>query len=141
MLIGISRNCLTSVYPARVVDRCGALVISTGEMCILCASNSTQPMLRLSTEHVRPEDLTADTRMIAEVIGLEATVKLIDALGGTRLHIQSPQPLLDRVRREMALSLYDGTNEVEVCRATGLSVRQLRRVVRGDHRDTTPRNG
>ena len=65
--------------------------------------------MHLDAAHITLEDLTEDTRMIAEVLGLEATV---------------------RQAHRRALLLYDGTNALEVCRQTGLNRRQLRRLLR-----------
>lgn len=107
--------------------RCG----NKGDEEVVGDGSATIPLFMLiDPDQVALTDLNEDTRMIAEVIGKEMTLKLVEVLGGTRLHIQSPRPLLQRQVREQALKLYDGTNAVAVCQATGLNARQLRRIVR-----------
>lgn len=86
--------------------------------------------MQLTPENITHTDLNEDTRMICEVIGMEATLKLVEIYGGTRLCIQSPVSLRQRVQRERARELYDGTNAYEVCQATGLNPRRLRRLIR-----------
>lgn len=86
--------------------------------------------MQLTPEKIRESDLNEDTRMICEVIGMEATLRLIEIYGGTRLHIQSPVSLRQRIQRERAREMYDGTNALEVCQATGLNPRRLRELIK-----------
>lgn len=48
---------------------------------------------QLSADNVRRQHLTADTCMIADAIGMEATLKLISELGGLKLYVQSEAAL------------------------------------------------
>ncbi len=84
----------------------------------------------IDVQHITLEDLNEDTRLIVEVVGMEVALKIVEELGGTRLHVQSPRVIWQRQARRRALVLYTGDNLIEVCRATGLSVRQLRRLLR-----------
>jgi len=67
-------------------------------------------------DYIRYEDLNEDGRLVWDVLGKEAALKLIFAFGGTRLYLPSPYRLKTRARWRLAQEL----------EARGLSPRMAR---------------
>lgn len=77
------------------------------------------------------DDLHGDTRDLAETIGMEAFLKLIEVYGGTgRLYIPQASVLTIPIRDAQIREEYDGTNLLNICRKWGISEGTVRRIVR-----------
>ena len=71
-------------------------------------------------DYIRYEDLNEDGRLVWDVLGREAALKLIFAVGGTRLYLPSPYRLEARARRRLARELEArGLSRQEVLRVAG----------------------
>ena len=77
------------------------------------------------------DDLHGDTRDLAETIGMEAFLKLIEVYGGTgRRYIPQASVLTIPIRDAQIREEYDGTNLLNICRKWGISEGTVRRIVR-----------
>ncbi|QXD17020.1 hypothetical protein GQ464_008835 [Rhodocaloribacter litoris] len=77
-------------------------------------------------EHIRYEDLNEDGRLVWDVLGREATLELIEAVGGGRIYLQAPHKLRARVRRRLAREmLAEGLTPDEVRRRLRARVSRL----------------
>lgn len=77
------------------------------------------------------DDLHGDTRDLAETIGMEAFLKLVEVYGGTgRLYIPQASILTIPIRNAQIREEYDDTNLPKLCRKWGLSENSVRRIVR-----------
>ena len=77
------------------------------------------------------DDLHGDTRDLAETIGMEAFLKLVEVYGGTgRLYIPQASILTIPIRNTQIREEYDGTNLANLCRKWGLSENSVRKIVR-----------
>ncbi len=76
------------------------------------------------------EDLQEQHREIAEVIGLEAFKKLVEAFGGGAIYIpQQKEVIKNRVYR-LVSEEYDGSNIKTLCVRYGISVTKAYDIVR-----------
>ena len=77
------------------------------------------------------DDLHGEARDLAEAIGMEAFLKLVEVYGGTgRLYIPQASILAIPIRDAQIRQEYDGTNLLKLCRKWGLSENSVRRIVR-----------
>ena len=76
---------------------------------------------------VRPEDMEGDLRDVAEHCGIENAVRLWNTFQGARLNI--PKQALKKAAVRYIRAHYDGTNIVELVRATGFAERFIYEVV------------
>lgn len=82
------------------------------------------------------EDLSGESRELAEVIGMEAFIKLVEVYGGTgRMYIPQADTLLIPVRDAKIRKEYDGTNLYAICRKWDLSEGTVRRIVQKKSRE------
>lgn len=85
------------------------------------------------TEHVKYEDLSAKQRELADVIGVEATLKLCEALGGKSVYI--PGSLwFDRQEQDRRIreDFDSGASMQQLRNRYGVSDSQIRRAVRSE---------
>jgi Mor family transcriptional regulator len=66
---------------------------------------------------------------LAEVIGVEATVRLCKAYGGTPLYIPKLDALIAARRARMIRSEFDGANTAMLARRYGVSMRTVQTIV------------
>ena len=79
---------------------------------------------------LRLEDLRGDARDLAELIGLDNYLKLVEVYGGTgRLYIPQPDILIIPVRDELIRREYDGDNLYALCSKWDLSETTVRKIV------------
>ena len=77
------------------------------------------------------DDLHGDTRDLAETIGMEAFLKLVEVYGGTgRLYIPQASILTIPIRNTQIRQEYDGTNLAKLSGKWGLSENSVRKIVR-----------
>lgn len=80
------------------------------------------------------EDITRDMlpeahRRLAEVIGLEATLRLCEAYGGAPLYIPKMDALV-AARRDLSIRAeYDGMNTAALARRYGVSMRTVQMIL------------
>jgi len=74
-------------------------------------------------------DLPDEFRAVAEVIGLEAALKLVSAYGGESLYIVKPETAAREARNRAIREAFDGANYREIARCHGLTVTMVRRIV------------
>jgi len=77
--------------------------------------------------YIRYEDLNEDGRLVWDVLGKEAALKLISAVGGVRLYLQDASRLERRARLRMARELLArGEDPEEVRRKVRMPVERLK---------------
>ncbi|VYU48005.1 Mor transcription activator family protein [uncultured Clostridium sp.] len=77
------------------------------------------------------DDLQGENRELAECIGMEAFIKLVDVYGGTgRLYIPQPDTLLIPVRDKKICEQFNGGNIYELAHKWGLSDGYIRKIVK-----------
>ncbi len=83
-------------------------------------------MMKLDRAAVGRGDLPEDGRLLWDALGREATLDLIERLGGIRLHLPSCDKMLkaqhERLARRM---LVEGATSEQVRRKTGLGLRRI----------------
>ena len=76
------------------------------------------------------DDLDGENRELAETIGMDAFIKLVEVYGGTgRMYIPQADMLLIPVRNAKIREEYNGTNLYAICREWDLSEGYVRRIV------------
>ena len=83
----------------------------------------------LDIKHIQLEDLPPDLQDLADTIGFDATVKLIECRGGEGLYIPKPEKVLRAARDRFIRKEFDGTNHRELARKYGLTVTWIRAIV------------
>lgn len=82
-------------------------------------------------EALRLEDLNGNARELAELIGMEGFIRLVDVYGGTsNLYIPKAEQLVLPVRDEMIRREFDGRNSIQLARKWGLTERHIREIVK-----------
>ena len=77
------------------------------------------------------EDLQGESRELAETIGMDAFIKLVDVYGGTgRLYIPQPDTLLIPVRDKKICEQFNGGNIYGLAHKWGLSDGYIRKIVK-----------
>lgn len=66
---------------------------------------------------------------IAEIVGIEATFEICDALGGTPIYLPKSESLLSPILRETVRKEYNGYNRVQLARKYGVSLRTVEIIV------------
>ena len=79
---------------------------------------------------VRMEDLQGADRDMAELIGLEAYLRLAEVYGGTTPYIALPGSISIPARNRVINEEYDGTNAAEIARRWGISERHVREITK-----------
>ena len=68
------------------------------------------------------DDLDGENRELAELVGMEAFIKLVEVYGGTgKLYVPQADKVLIPVRDEKIREEYDGTNLYGICKKWELS--------------------
>ena len=78
---------------------------------------------------IRMEDLSPELQDVAETIGFEATLKLIESRGGEGLYIPKAEKVMRAARDRAIRKAFDGTNHRELARKFGLTVVWIRAIV------------
>lgn len=79
---------------------------------------------------IRMEDLAPDFRWVAEVIGLEAALRLVAIRGGDTLYVPMLHTISRKARNRGIAEEFNGVNHREVARAHDLTVSAVRLIVR-----------
>ncbi len=76
------------------------------------------------------EDLSGENKLLAETIGMDAFIKLVEVYGGTgRMYIPQADMLIIPIRDRKINEEYDGSNIYELCDRWGLSESYIRKIV------------
>lgn len=76
------------------------------------------------------DDLSGENHILAETIGMEAFIKLVETYGGTgRLYIPQADMLLIPIRDKKIKEEYNGDNIYELCKKWELSESYIRKIV------------
>lgn len=77
------------------------------------------------------DDIKGNARDIADVIGVDAFVKLVAAYGGTdHLYVPEATALVIPVRDKLIRREFDGGNYIALASKWGLTVRHVREIVK-----------
>ena len=77
------------------------------------------------------DDLDGENRELAELVGMEAFIKLVEVYGGTgKLYVPQADKVLIPVRDEKIREEYNGTNLYGICKKWELSESTVRAIVR-----------
>jgi len=71
-------------------------------------------------------------RKLAEVIGIEATMELCKAYGGTPIYIPKVDALVAAHRDQQIRTEYNGYNVAKLARKYNLSARTVQRILEGE---------
>ena len=83
------------------------------------------------TKEIKVEDLPEVYQTIAEVIGVEHTVKLARALGGTYCYLPKLDKLLQEIRDRRIKQEFTGFNHKKLALKYGLSEIRIRQILGG----------
>ena len=78
---------------------------------------------------IRMTDLPEEFRAVAEVVGLDAALKLVEAYGGESLYIVKKETAAREARNRAIRGEFNGLNYRELARSYGLTVTMVRRIV------------
>jgi Mor family transcriptional regulator len=79
---------------------------------------------------IKPEQLPEPCMSIAKEIGIEATVKLVNLIGGEVLYIPKLKYLTIPIRKEMIIKEFDGYNYKTLAKKYDVSERWVREIVK-----------
>ena len=79
------------------------------------------------------DDLPESHKKLADVIGVEATLKLCRVYGGAQWYIPGLNNLYDKARAKMIRKEYNGSNVRGLAHKFGLSTRAVYEIVRGEN--------
>ena len=79
--------------------------------------------------NVKPEDLPPDLQEVAETIGFESTLKLIEARSGEGLYIPKVEKIQRAARDRAIRGDFNGANLRELAHKYGLTVTWIRTIV------------
>lgn len=80
-------------------------------------------------ESVRLTDLDEAQKQLAEIIGIENYLKLVDIYGGTSIYIKKPDGFLRASRNEQIKEEFNGYNYRQLATKYDLSEVQIRSIV------------
>lgn len=84
-------------------------------------------------KELKLEDLSGSARELAEAIGMEGFVRLVDTYGGmSNLYVPVAEQLVRPVRDEMIRREYNGRNVCELARKWDLTDRSIREIVKDE---------
>lgn len=80
-------------------------------------------------KYIAPDDLPEEQKNIADLIGMEAYSKLVNAYGGMAIYITKPDNLIRNARNEEIRSKFDGSNYRQLAVKYNLSEVSIRLIV------------
>lgn len=81
-------------------------------------------------DEMTPSDLPDPYNMMAELIGIDSTVKIIKSFGGTRIYLPKAELVIQTFRNERILKEYNGFNVKELAKKYGLTENWTRTILR-----------
>lgn len=82
---------------------------------------------------LRPDHLTPDMKLIAEICGMDVARKLIEELPGTRLHIPHSSRMLPAIKEYILMRAKEGASARVIARELNFSVYYVREYLRSTH--------
>ena len=84
-------------------------------------------------KELKLEDLSGSARELAEAIGMDGFIRLVDTYGGTsNLYVPVAEQLVRPVRDELIRREYNGRNVYELARKWDLTDRSIREIVKDE---------
>lgn len=80
-------------------------------------------------EQLTLEDILSESRSVAEVIGIDAFIKLVRFHGGDTMYIPKPDKLAVYVRQRLIRKEFTGRNHKELAKKWNLTVRSIYMIV------------
>ena len=81
-------------------------------------------------DEISVDDLPEEYRIIADIIGLENTLKLAEYVGGLQFYFRKLDTFIARKKEEYIRKHFNGRNHKELARATGYSERWVYEILR-----------
>lgn len=78
---------------------------------------------------VTVNDLTGEQKSLAEVIGMEAYIKLVETYGGCNIYIAKADKLLNLKRDKEIYKKFNGNNYTQLAKEYNLTVRTVYEIV------------
>ena len=91
----------------------------------------------LNQYNIQLTDLPPDFRDIAETIGMEPALKLVQARGGEGIYVPKAEKVCRAARDRAIRSEFNGANHRELARKYGLTVVWIRNIVGVSHGRST----
>lgn len=85
----------------------------------------------MNQDKITIEELDQQQREIAECIGIENYLKLVEHFGGTSVYIQKADKMIKLSRDEKIKAMFDGGNYKAIARKFNLSESAVRKIVNG----------
>ncbi len=85
--------------------------------------------IKETIEEITLDDLPEEYQVIAEVIGVQNTIKLCYSLGGTQFYFRQVDNMLRHVRDRIIRSEFTGANHTALAQKYRLSTMQIRAIV------------
>jgi Mor family transcriptional regulator len=83
----------------------------------------------VSNQIINLEDLYGEQKSIAEVIGVDAYIKLAKIFGGTSIYVAKMDKIENAKRDKEIVSKFNGYNYTALAREYGLSDRTIRGII------------
>jgi Mor family transcriptional regulator len=80
-------------------------------------------------KNIQFEDLDSNLQIIAELIGIENTLKLVKTMGGIQLYVPKYECVIKSARNKAIKKDYNGFNCRSLSKKYGLSEMQIRNIV------------
>lgn len=89
-------------------------------------------------DDLKIEDLPEQYQEMAAIIGIEATLKLVEHYRGIGFYFRSLGDLIAEKKKQFIIRNFTGTNYAELARATGYSERWVRALQKNGKDDRQP---
>ncbi|MGL5750477.1 MAG: Mor transcription activator family protein [Paraclostridium sp.] len=80
-------------------------------------------------EHLSKEDLPISLKDLADIIGIEAFIKIIRYYGGSAIYIPNENSILKPIRNRLIKEYFNGTNYKELSKEFKISEMQVRNII------------
>lgn len=81
-------------------------------------------------DEIAIDDLPEEYKMIAEIIGLENTLKLAEHVGGLQFYFRKLDAFIARKKKEYILKNFNGNNHMELAKATNYSLQWVYQILK-----------
>lgn len=80
------------------------------------------------SEYIRPEHLQGEQKALAELIGMEAYIKLVEVYGGEKMFISRLDSIISANRSALIKAALEHENEAEIAACFHVSKREIERI-------------
>lgn len=91
------------------------------------------------TEEIQIKDLPENYQEMAELIGIENTMRLAEYFGKQGFYFKSLEEIIRKKKREYIIKNFKGGNHKELARATGYSEQWVYEILKEDAEDKQAR--